>query len=115
MPKQQSFKSLFVTCALTLLQCSASAQPAQPAPSASASSACYEMIPADANTLPGSPMLINKCTGETYVLTRAAAKASGSPKYRWLPVAMGDALSVTTKVAPTGRKCFSFDGRQFCP
>ena len=115
MPQRQPLKSHFVACALALLPATVIAQTAQPAPSAPASGACYEMLPADANTLPGSPMLINKCTGQTYVLMRAAVKASGVPKYRWLPIALDDAPEGKSKRTPAGHNCFSFDGRQFCP
>jgi hypothetical protein len=78
------------------------------------------MLPAEANTLPGSPMLINKCTGQTYVLARVPPKEKGTAghAYQWQPIAMADGPEVKSKpatAAPAGHKCFSFDGRQFCP
>ncbi len=76
---------------------------------------CYELLPAEANVLPASPILINKCTGQTYVLARARSGAA----YQWVPIAVGDGKDVKpapkgTGSAPAGRKCFSFDGRHFC-
>jgi hypothetical protein len=64
-------------------------------------------------------MLINKCTGQTYVLTRVPGKekVTTGPAYRWQPIAMGDGAEVKPQpatAAPAGQKCFSFDGRQFC-
>lgn len=118
MPTRQRLRPLLVTCGLALLPVVAMAQSAPPPP---AGGACYEMLPGEANTLPGSPMLINKCTGQTYVLMRGPAKgkAAGSPAYRWQPIAVGDdapeARPKPAAAAPAGHKCFSFDGRQFCP
>jgi hypothetical protein len=70
--------------------------------------------------LPGAPLLINKCTGQTYVLTRVTVhrKSAGPYTYRWQPIAVSDTPEAAPKpatAAPTGHKCFSFDGRQFCP
>lgn len=115
MPTRRRLKCV-LTCGLVLLPAVAVAQSVPPAP---ADGACYEMFAAEINTLPGSPMLINKCTGQTYVLTRAPAKkAAGGPTYRWLPIAMDDAPAVKAQpatAAPANRNCFTFDGRQFCP
>jgi hypothetical protein len=75
------------------------------------------MLPAEPNTLPGSPMLINKCTGQTYVLARATSKGkAGASAYRWVPIALSDGKEEkqAPTAAPAGRKCFSFDGRHFC-
>jgi hypothetical protein len=65
-------------------------------------------------------MLINKCTGQTYVLTRVTAKdkRTAGQTYLWQPIAIADGVESRLKpatAAPAGHKCFAFDGRQFCP
>ena len=118
MPQWRPFKSPLLAWVLALLPVVAMAQSAPPAPAAAG--ACYEMYPAEANTLPGSPMLINKCTGQTYVLARVPPSPKGKPiggqTYRWMPIGMSDGPEVKPgpAAAPAGRKCFSFDGRHFC-
>ena len=116
MPTRRRLRFLLI-CGLVLLPVVGVAQSAPPLP---AGGACYEMFPAEANTLPGSPMLINKCTGQSYVLARVPAKEKGAAgqSYRWQPIAMADVAEVKSKpatAAPAGHKCFSFDGRLFCP
>jgi hypothetical protein len=102
----RSLKSLLLACGLSLPSVAAIAQSA---PSVPTGGACYEMLPAEANTLPGSPMLINKCTGQTYVLTRVPGKekATTGHAYRWQPIAMDDGAEVKPQpatAAPAGRK-----------
>ena len=117
MPRWQAFKSPLLACSLLLSPAGAIAEQAPPAPGGSV---CYELIPAAANTLPGAPLLVNKCSGQTYVLTRMSsrAKATGHHVYRWHPIALGNATETKPRpaaAAPAGSKCFAFDGRQFCP
>lgn len=117
MPRWQVSKSPLLACGLLLGPAAAIAEQAPPGPGGSA---CYELIPAAANTLPGAPMLVNKCSGQTYVLTRVPSrvKAAGHHVYWWRPIALGDATETKPRpaaAAPAGSKCFAFDGRRFCP
>ena len=92
-----------------LLPSSAMAQSAAPA------SSCFEILPAMPNVVPTSPILLNKCTGSTHVLRRVE-RGKGRVGYEWLPIEMQEAQQAPERPAKTssGRKCFSFDGRQFC-
>lgn len=88
-----------------------------------ASSPCYELIPARPRIEPSAPMLVDKCSGRTWLLTRA-----GRGGYRWAAI---DADTDQPKAAdrpPTddkqasnpgskgedGKKCFTFNNRKFC-
>jgi hypothetical protein len=82
---------------------------------------CFEMIPAIPKTLPGAPILLNKCTGDSFVLSRLGPNAPGGrkaePPYQWLPI--GRAVTAEGKAkfeqsGSVGAKCFSYDGRHFC-
>ena len=82
---------------------------------------CFEMIPASPKTLPGTPILLNKCTGDSFFLSRKQPAMAGGRKaeatYQWLPI--GGAVAAEGKAkfeqsGSVGAKCFSYDGRQFC-
>jgi hypothetical protein len=76
-----------------------------------AEGACFEIaFPAPGN-LPAGPILLNKCTGATHILTRFDRGKSGIT-YEWVPVAVRAPPDASAKA---GRKCFTFDGRHFCP
>ena len=82
---------------------------------------CFEMIPASPKTLPGTPILLNKCTGDSYLLARKQPTAAGGRKaeaaYQWLPIGGAVAIEGKAKLEQSnsvGAKCFSYDGRQFC-
>jgi hypothetical protein len=102
---------------VALLAVLAVAPPPAMAQSAPAT-ACFEMFPAETNAPPGMPLLINKCTGETYLLARVPSKAKSSAGgYRWVPIGVSDGKDekpVPAAGPPAGRKCFSFEGRHFC-
>jgi hypothetical protein len=64
---------------------------AQEAPSGSSAGVpCFEVIPAAANVIPYGPILVDRCTGHTWVLARAeAGDAKGkSFAFRWFPLAI---------------------------
>jgi hypothetical protein len=58
-------------------------KPSEPVP-------CFEAIPATANVAPLSPILVDRCTGRTWLLVRSnIADAKGKTigfAYRWHPV-----------------------------
>jgi hypothetical protein len=76
---------------------------------------CFEIIPAVRNGLPASSILLNKCSGTTHVLTRVD-RGKARAGYEWVPIGTREAHQPPQKPAKTsaGRKCFSFDGREFC-
>jgi hypothetical protein len=95
----------------------ASAQPLD------AQALCFDIIsPRDAARLDGS-VLLDRCTGQTWLLSRSG-KRSGMVVYRWTMLAAeGDLIrkplarpepSVPAPVRPSTGKCFNFQGRQFC-
>jgi hypothetical protein len=81
---------------------------------------CFEVVAAQGN-LAGT-ILLNRCSGETWLLVKTNATENGSPVYRWRPVAVEETESAPAPAqaqAPpvpktTRGKCFTFDGRQFC-
>jgi len=80
---------------------------------------CYELIPARAKIDPPAPMLVDKCSGRTWLLTRGARGV-----WRWAAIdADGDKPKATdrppTDMQPArkdgdGKKCFTFNDRKFC-
>jgi hypothetical protein len=101
---------------------------AQPVISVSAETACYELVPTQSNAVPGAPILVNKCTGDTYILSRVVASdgkpaESSSQSFKWVPILMAspppDARRTSRKEpsrkpATAGRNCFAFNNRTFC-
>lgn len=80
---------------------------------------CYEVIPPRAKGEPTAPMLVDKCSGRTWVLVR-----SGRGVYRWTVVDMDYDKPKTTDRPVTDtqsaksdgdpKKCFTFNNRKFC-
>lgn len=87
-----------------------------------ASSPCYELIPARAGIEPPAPMLVDKCSGRSWLLVRA-----GRGVYRWAALGMEaekpkaiDRPATDAKPSEKagkeegGGKCFTFNNRRFC-
>lgn len=77
---------------------------------------CFELHPGIAAHPPHAPLLLNRCTGETFVLIAGASskKRPASPSsYRWQPI--GKSRPAPELASPAaGTKCFDYDGRKFC-
>lgn len=84
---------------------------------------CFDVITSrNTNQLEGS-ILLNRCSGQTWLLSRNARR-SGMFGYRWnLLVADGAEISkplprpeprIPAPIRPSTEKCFGFQGRQFC-
>lgn len=81
-------------------------------------STCFEVIPARPNIEPAAPIMIDKCSGRTWILVR------GGKSYRWSlitteaekPKIEDRAPIGGSEIAPSqgGQKCFTFNGRRFC-
>jgi hypothetical protein len=90
-----------------------------PAAAQDPSSPCYELIPARAKIDPPAPMLVDKCSGRTWLLTRGARGV-----WRWAAIdADGDKPKATDRPPidkqpgpkdGDGKKCFTFNDRKFC-
>lgn len=84
---------------------------------------CYSVIEAKTDVPPSAPILVNACTGETFILTRVGRGDRRS--YVWRPIAKGDAgtpsganaSTAANRAAPPAARagCFTFNGRTFCP
>jgi len=87
--------------------------------------ACFEVTLAQTKPALADVLLLNRCSGETWLLVRTH-KTDQLPQtsgfvYRWRPIAI-DRVEKATELPshpippirqPTA-KCFVFDGRQFC-
>ncbi len=90
-----------------------------------ASAPCYELLPASPRVEPAVPMLVDKCSGRTWLLKRA-----GRGTFRWATVEMDGDVPKATDRPPIdnqpankaenppaegdGKKCFTFNNRKFC-
>jgi hypothetical protein len=88
---------------------------------------CFDIIPARQNLRPEGAFLLNRCTGQTWLLTRidpARARNPAAVGYRWSLLAADDVemtrpspppeARVPVPAHPSTEKCFNFQGRQFC-
>ena len=78
---------------------------------------CFQFVAGRPDTLPIAPMLINTCTGETFMLAKQARGLRGakSAQYVWRQIPMGEPQpdAVNTRAARSS-KCFAYDNRLFC-
>lgn len=87
-----------------------------------ASSPCFELIPARARIEPLAPLLVDKCSGRTWLLVR-----SGRGDYRWAAINTENEKPKATDRPATDTgpadkadkdgsagKCFTFNNRRFC-
>jgi hypothetical protein len=88
------------------------------------SDACFDIARPPTSTAAGT-ILLNRCTGETWILLRNRTRNGEAFIYRWRPIARGAAEVAANshpRVAPRVRlpanpnsdKCFIFQGRRFC-
>lgn len=88
--------------------------------------ACFEVTLAQTKPSLTGVMLLNRCSGETWLLVRTHNTDQLSPTtsgfvYRWRPIAI-DREEKANELPPRPilatpqltAKCFVFDGRQFC-
>jgi hypothetical protein len=64
------------------------------APTAPPSGACFEVVANGPDALPNGPILVNRCTGATWLLVRTPladqkGAATGSFTYVWEPLSVG--------------------------
>lgn len=108
---------LLAALSITIVGRTASAQ----APLA-ADSPCFEIV-ASHGDRPAGAILLNRCTGQTWILTRAYGKHSVAVAFRWTPIATGGAAPANSPPArrhvrlvikPQTDKCFIFKERRYC-
>jgi hypothetical protein len=76
--------------------------PASPAP------ACFDVVPNEGQGAPADAILVNRCTGETWILVRAPVPdANGEDSadftYTWLPLSTGQDKPVLQMSGPRQR------------
>jgi hypothetical protein len=104
------------------------AQPDRPA------TECFEIILPQRYMQPASPLLFNRCTGETWMLVgnrrdASGRRGAGRHGYRWVALQVEGASAIDAErrrplprsqdlrsdvTDETGKKCFVFTGRRFC-
>ena len=108
--------SLIFACAGLAFGGQALAQPA--------TAPCFEIVPARSGIEPPVPMLVDKCSGRTWLLSRGGRRTGhdrASPYgYRWTLIEAEQDVAKTTDKLPAASadkrdsKCFTFNGRKFC-
>ena len=86
-------------------------------------SPCFEIIAPHPRGEPRSPVLIDKCSGSTWLLTRTRATQARAA-YHWQPLQMADrrvdaaeprpATSPRPAAAAAKGNCFTFQNRRYC-
>lgn len=78
--------------------------------------ACFNIIVGNADKPEAGAFLLNRCSGQSWILVRARQSSKGGPNYRWSPVAGPfDRPSVPVESTATkSSKCFTFQNRRFC-
>jgi hypothetical protein len=84
------------------------------------SSACFSVIAGRPDVPPAAPMLLDGCTGETFVLRRSLGH---SGRYEWVALAKGNATAAkaSERVLPSKPPqvgkigCFTYNARSYCP
>jgi len=102
-----------------LLLAGANAQGAEPQ---SANSACFELIPARPRIEPPAAMLVDKCSGRTWLLTRSRGAYrwatidmdSEKPKANDRPALDNQPAAQVDRKPGDPQKCFTFNNRKFC-
>lgn len=83
---------------------------------------CYQVIEGQPNVAPAAPILVDRCSGKSFVLSRGR---SGSRTYEWVAIRKAAESLKATRSAAAGssskieagdrKGCFKFNGRSFCP
>jgi hypothetical protein len=85
---------------------------------AASQAACFEVLAGPSEMQPAGAILLNRCSGETWILVRTyPSPARGTPAYRWSAI-IADVADpkppANSPAAATRDKCFTFQGRRFC-
>jgi hypothetical protein len=84
---------------------------------------CFDIISPRNTAQPDGSILLNRCTGQTCLLSRNGRRG-GVLSYRWTMLAADGGVinkpllrpepPMPAPVQPSTGKCFGFQGRQFC-
>jgi hypothetical protein len=86
-------KCALILTALVLASCVVAPARAQEA----VKGPCFELTPPVAQTERSLPFLINRCTGETWMLVRVPVRDSDFVTYEWQPLSVGKSAPIVTK------------------
>jgi hypothetical protein len=77
---------------------------------------CFSIITGNTDRPEAGAFLLNRCSGQSWILVRAYQSAKGGYSYRWSPIAgPSDPPSRPVESAATkSSKCFTFQNRRFC-
>jgi hypothetical protein len=78
---------------------------------------CFEFVAGRPDTPPGAPMLVNTCTGQTFVLAKQSHGPRGGKhaRYVWQQLPMREVQSDLTGTRAAQKSgCFAYDNRLFC-
>jgi hypothetical protein len=119
-----------ICCAVALGGCIGAAVPAWAQDATAPSGACFDVSRPPSGEATGA-ILVNRCTGRTWILLGGRRRHGEQGAYRWVPIATVDATPaapiapaapapapsaprVHTPASPNSSKCFTFQGRKFC-
>lgn len=96
----------------------ASAASAQAATASQPDSFCFEVIAGSRHGQPEGAILLNRCSGETWVLVKANHRSG----YQWKAIVTETMRASRNPPTPPGRaasypmsnKCFHFGGKRYC-
>jgi hypothetical protein len=78
---------------------------------------CVEIVALRSDAHPAGAILLNRCSGQTWMLVRYQSTVRGSPVYRWSAIASDSnepRPPLPAAPAASADKCFTFQGRRFC-
>jgi hypothetical protein len=78
---------------------------------------CFSIVTGNTDRPEAGAFLLNRCTGESWILVRAHQSAKGGHSYRWSPIQAGPShvpSSPAGSAAAKSSKCFTFQNRRFC-
>jgi len=88
--------------------------------------ACFDIIAGNTDTQLAGTILLNRCSGQTWILVRNQRRTADGSRYQWSLLAnapreeppptakVPTAKSPPAKSATTSGKCFTFQQRRFC-
>jgi hypothetical protein len=86
--------------------------------------ACFDVARPPGGEAAGA-ILVNRCTGRTWILVGGRKRHGDQVAYRWMPIVTADAAPaapapapspprVHAPASPNSDKCFTYQGRKFC-
>jgi hypothetical protein len=122
----------FATAFVGILGCGVQTPVAAQRPESMPSGLCFEVVAANLDGSPGGAILLNRCSGQTWMLIRSHGHQPGKEvgeqvSYRWKWIATSNTQVATASPPPPGTlpktraprppvsdKCFNFLGRRYC-